>query len=95
MSVSPVTETEVEQTIKGLKNKSSTGFNEIPTFLMKQCLCYFIKPLVHTYNVSFQTGFFPDMMINAKTEPPFKKVDRQNIKIIDQYPYNQRFPNLY
>ena len=54
--VAPVAEIEVEQVIKGLKINSSTGFDEIPTFLVKQYLCYFIKPLVHIYNVSFQTG---------------------------------------
>jgi len=66
MFVAPVTETVVEQVIQGLKKYSSTGFDEIPTFLVKQYLCYFIKPLVHIYNVSFQTGIFPDMMKKAK-----------------------------
>jgi len=30
MFVAPVTETEVEQVMKGLKNNSSPGFDEIP-----------------------------------------------------------------
>jgi hypothetical protein len=47
MFVAPVPETEVQQVIKGLKNDSSPGFDEIPTSLVKQCLCYFIKPLDH------------------------------------------------
>jgi hypothetical protein len=38
MFVSPVTETDVEQAIKGVKNNSSPGFDEIPTPLLKQCL---------------------------------------------------------
>jgi len=85
----PVTETVVEHVIKGLKKNSSTGFDEIPTFLVKQCLCYFIKPLVHIYNVSFQTGIFPDMMKKAKIKPLFKKkgIDR-TYKITGQYPYH-------
>jgi hypothetical protein len=66
MFVAPVTETEVEQVIKVLKNNSSAGFDEIPTFLVKHCIRYFIKPLVHIYNVSFQTGILPDMMKKAK-----------------------------
>jgi hypothetical protein len=73
MFVAPVTETEVAQVIKGLKNNSFPGFDEILTFLVKQCLCHFIKPLVHIYNVSFQTGIFPDMMKKAKIKPLFKK----------------------
>jgi len=66
--------------IKDLTNNSSAGFDEISTFLVKQCLCYFIKPLVHIYNVSFQTGIFPDMMKEAKIKPLFKKGDRQDIQ---------------
>jgi len=80
MFVAPVTETEVEQVIKGLKNNSFPGFDEILTSLVKQCLCHFIKPLVHLYNVSLQTGIFPDMMKKAKIKPLLKKGDRQDIK---------------
>jgi transcription elongation factor GreA-like protein len=80
MFVAPVTKTDVEQVIKGIKNNSSPGFDEIPTSLVKQCLCYFIKSLVHIYNVSFQTGIFPDMMKKTKIKPLFKKGDRQDIK---------------
>jgi hypothetical protein len=44
--MAPITVTEVEKAVKGLKGKSSAGFDGIPTFLVKQCLCQFIKPLV-------------------------------------------------
>jgi predicted transcriptional regulator with HTH domain len=63
----------VEQVIKGLKNNSSPGFDEILTSLVKQCLCHFIKPLDYIYNVSLQTGFFSDVMKKAKIKPLFKK----------------------
>jgi hypothetical protein len=94
MFVAPVTETEVKQVFKSLKNKSSPGFDEIPTSSVKQCLCYFIKPMVHVYNVSLQTGIFPGMMKKAKIKPLFKKGDRQDVKNIDRYPYYQDFLNL-
>jgi len=77
--ISPVTETEMERVIKSLKNISSAGYDEIHMSLVKQYLGYFIKPLVHIYNVSFQTGIFPDMMKRAKIKPIFKKGDRQDI----------------
>jgi len=88
MFVAPVTETEVEQVIKGLKNNSYAGFDEIPVFLVKQCLCYFIKTMVHIYNVSVQTAIFPGMMKKAKIKPLFKDwgIDR-TYKIIDRYSY--------
>jgi hypothetical protein len=37
------------------------------------------KPLVHVYNVSFQTGIFPDIK-KAEIKPVFKKGDRQDVK---------------
>jgi len=80
MFIAPVTETEVEKIVKGLKSKSAVGFDEIPITLVKQCLRYFIKPLVHVYNISLQTGIFPDMMKKAKIKPLFKNGDRQDIK---------------
>jgi hypothetical protein len=80
MFVSPVTVTEMEQVINSLHNNSSAGFDKIPKSLVKQYLCYFLKPLVHIYNVSFQTDIFPDIMKLAKIEPLFKKEDKQDIK---------------
>jgi hypothetical protein len=73
MFIAPVTETEVEQTIKGLKTNSAAGFDEIPISFVKQCLGYFVKPLTHIYNVSFQTVIFPDIMKKAKIRPLFFK----------------------
>jgi hypothetical protein len=79
MFIAPVTEIEMEQTIKGLKTNSAAGFDEIPMSLVKQCLGYFVKPLTHIYNVSFQTGIFPDIMKKAKIRPLFKEEDKQNL----------------
>jgi len=72
MFIAPVTEAEVIQVIKDLKNNSSLGVDETPTFLVKQCLCHLIQPLVHIYNISFQTGTFPDMLKKARVKPLYK-----------------------
>jgi hypothetical protein len=80
MYVAPVTETEVEQVIEDFKNNSSAAFDKILAFLVKQCLCYSIKTMVHVYNVSVQTGIFPGMMKKAKIKPLFKNGDRQDIQ---------------
>ena len=81
MFVAPVSVLEVEQVIESLKSNSSTGFDELLMSLVQQCLCYYIKPLVHIYNVSYQTGIFPDTMKKAKIRPLFKK-DMQNYRQI-------------
>jgi hypothetical protein len=80
MYVAPISVTEMEQVIKSLQSNSSAGFDEILMSLVKQCLCYYIKPLVHNYNVSFQTGVLPDTMEKAKIRPLFKKGDRQDMQ---------------
>jgi hypothetical protein len=80
MFIAPVTEIEVEQTRKGLKTNSAAGFDKIPMSLVKQCLGYFVKPLTYIYNISFQTGIFPDIMKKAKIRPLFKTGDKQDIQ---------------
>jgi hypothetical protein len=52
----------------------------MPMSIVKHCLCHFIRPLVHIYNISLQTGIFPDMMKIAKIRPLFKKGDRQDMQ---------------
>jgi hypothetical protein len=79
MFLSPVTEVEIERVIRSLKNSSSAGYDEIRMSLVKQCLGYFIKPLGHIYNVSFQMGIFLDIMKCAKIKPLHKKGDKQDI----------------
>jgi hypothetical protein len=78
--LSPVTVQVVEEIIKSLKSNVSTGFDEISMSIVKRCLCYFIRPLVHIYNITLQTGIFPDMMKIAKIRPLFKKGDRQDMQ---------------
>ena len=48
--------------------------------VIKQCLGYIIKPFVHIFNVSFQSGIFPDQMKRAKIKPLFKNGDKQNMQ---------------
>jgi hypothetical protein len=75
--------------------------------LVKQCLGYFVKALAHIYNVSFQTGIFPDVMQKVQIRPLFKKGDNQDIqnyilissssafsKILEKLMYNRLFSFL-
>jgi hypothetical protein len=43
MFVYPVAENEVESVTSSLKGNSSAGFDEIPEFLVKQCVRYLKK----------------------------------------------------
>jgi hypothetical protein len=66
MFVAPVTVTEMERVIESLNKNASAGCDEIPMLVIKQCMCYIMKPLVHICNVSFQYGIFPDEMKIAR-----------------------------
>ena len=80
MFVAPVTIEELERVIASLNKNASAGYEEIPMLEIKQCMGYIIKPLVHIFNVSFQSGIFPDQMKRAKIKPLFKKGDKQNMQ---------------
>ena len=58
----PVTETEVKRVTTSLKGKFSGGFDEIPEYLIKQCIQYIQQPLTYLYNVSLTQGIFADRL---------------------------------
>ena len=80
MYAEPVTETEMEKVILSLNTKASAGCDDIPMTVVKHCMIYIIKPLVHIRNVSFQHGIFPDQMKTAKIKPLYKNGDKHEIK---------------
>ena len=72
MFVYPVTEDELNQAVSKLKGKSATGFDQIPEFLIKECIQYMKEPLIFIFNVSINKGIFPVVMKIAKLRPIFK-----------------------
>ena len=80
MFLFPVTESEVEGAAKTLKNKSSAGIDEIPDFMIKQCIKQLKKPLTGIYNTSLESGTFPDQLKIAKVIPVYKKGDRRVVQ---------------
>jgi hypothetical protein len=79
MFISPVTECEVENIIKCLKNSDSAGFDEIPEVIVKTSVHYIKKSLTHIFNLSLQKGLFPDSLKVAKIQPIFKKGEKSVI----------------
>jgi len=62
MFVYPVTEDGLNQTVSKLKGKSATGFDQIPEFLVKECIQYIKKPLIFICNVSINQGISSDLI---------------------------------
>jgi len=51
-----------------------------PEVTVKCCVQLITTPLVHTFNLSFLTGYFPDIPKIAKIQPIFKKGNEQDMK---------------
>ena len=63
---------EVLNIVTSLKNKASSGFNDIPVTVVRKCISAIAEPLVSLINCSFRTGRFPDQIKVAKVYPVFK-----------------------
>ena len=61
---------------KSLKGKPIAGDDDIPEDLVKQCAQLIKGPLAHIYNLSPNSGVFPDVWKTAKVKPLFKKGDK-------------------
>nr|CAI5817739.1 unnamed protein product [Callosobruchus analis] len=65
-----------------LKSKASSGFDEIPSFIIKRSINVIVQPLVYLVNMSFAEGNFPDTLKVSKITPVFKKGD---VHVMDNY----------
>lgn len=78
--LSPVTHLEISNVIKSLKNKKSTGIDNISVQLLKNIECSISKVLAHIVNLSFITGKFPVKLKNTIVVPIFKKGNREKVE---------------
>ena len=70
---------EVENTVNGLDERKSSGPDNIPPVLIKNCISYLITPLIYIFNLSLKTGVFPDLWKSAYVIPIFKSGDKSNV----------------
>ena len=75
----PITEIEVEKVARSLKNKLTAGTDEIPEYVVKQCIEQLKVPLANIYNASLESGTFPDKLKIAKVTPIHKKADLRDV----------------
>ena len=93
---------EIENTIKSLKPKNSSGYNRISTKLIKISSPYISSPLTHVCKKSLTSGIFPDCLKYAVVKPLFKKGDKSKTsnyrpiyllssisKVLEKVIYNQ------
>ena len=77
--IAPTDEQEVFNVIMALPNKYSSGFDEVPVYILKYVARAISKPLSGIVNHMFETGIFPDTLKKAKVVPVFKKGDPQKV----------------
>jgi len=70
---------EIEKIIKSLKSKSTCGYDEISTRILKLSSPYIISPLTYICNAILNSDIFPDRLKYSIIKPIFKKVDDQEI----------------
>jgi hypothetical protein len=71
--LTPITEQEISDYINQLNSKTASGIDEISATILKNTKQYILKPLQHIFNVSIETGIFPDKYKIAKIKPIYKK----------------------
>jgi hypothetical protein len=79
MKIIPVTEIEVIDIIKSLKNKNSSGYDRISNNILKHCVNDISKPLTFIFNFSLETGVFPDTLKFAVVQPIYKKGNKAKL----------------
>ena len=72
----PTNRNEIINIVSKLKNKKSSGFDEIDNVILKSIILSIVDPLVHIFNLSLLHGKFPNLMKIAKIIPLFKKGDK-------------------
>ena len=79
MFLCPVTENELKKVEGSLKNKLTAGLDDVPEYVIKQCIDQLTIPLTDIYNASLKSGIFPDKLKIAKVIPVHKKGDARDV----------------
>jgi len=75
----PTTDSEVINIVKEFKPKTSSGYDNIPTDILKLSINYIAPHLSTIINNSFITGCVPEALKIAKVYPVYKSGDKSNI----------------
>ena len=90
----PTNANEIINIVAEFDNKSSSGTDEIPVFLIKQVISSVAVQFAFDCNASFETGKMPDLLKIAQICPVFKKGAKMTFKTIGPFLFYQRFPKL-
>ena len=85
---------QLEEVFNSLKSNKSPGLDDIPSPIINFCISDAFHPVNRIFNLSLQTGIFPNGMKTAQLSPIFlKKMRNFFLLITDQYQYFNVSPN--
>ena len=68
----PVAPSEVVSVVGSLRPGTADGYDNIPSWIIKNSIDLLSEPLIHIVNLSIQTGIVPDLMKLARVIPIYK-----------------------
>ena len=68
-----VTESEIYEINKSLKWKTSYGYDEVPSWIVKLSMAFISSPLIYICNTMLSTGTLPTWLKFSQVFPLFKK----------------------
>ena len=71
-----ISENDILNASKKLKNKMTSGPDNIPSFIIKDCICVLAGPLRIPFNLALKTKIFRSRWKVAKVRPVIKIGDR-------------------
>ena len=79
VNLDSLTINEVKKTFFSLKINKSPGYDEISFNVIKNCFSELNMPLKYLFEMSLESGIFPDKLKIARVIPLFKAGDLANI----------------
>ena len=90
-----ITPNEIIEIVRNLKNRSSSGFDEIDVKIVKKVIHIICIPLSNIFNSSMTSGIFPEKMKIAKVIPVYKTGSTESVNnylvLFPSCPCFQRF----
>lgn len=74
-----VSENDILSAIKELKNKPTAGFDQVPSYVIKDCSNVLAFPLSIILNASLKSSVYPQIWKSARVCPIFKSGDPSNV----------------
>lgn len=95
LDITEVSEDQVYKALCKIKPKLTSGPDQIPAFLVRDCASLFVAPLTAIFNISLKSSKFPNIWKMAKSVPIPKKGDKTVVENYRQIVLMDNFPKVF